>query len=46
VNHETYGYGVVVSVQGQADDPAAEIDSGGDYGVKHLVLGYAPIEKP
>ena len=25
--------------------PEAKIDFGGDYGVKHLVLRYAPIEK-
>ena len=27
------------------DDPEAKIDFGGEYGVKHLVLRYAPIEK-
>jgi len=45
VTHDTYGLGTVVSMQGSADDPEAKIDFGGDYGIKHLVLRYAPIEK-
>jgi len=45
VTHDTYGLGTVVSMQGSADDPEAKIDFGGEYGVKHLVLRYAPIEK-
>jgi DNA helicase II / ATP-dependent DNA helicase PcrA len=45
VTHDTYGLGTVVSMQGSVDDPEAKIDFGGDYGVKHLVLRYAPIEK-
>ncbi len=45
VTHDTYGLGTVVSMQGSTDDPEAKIDFGGDYGVKHLVLRYAPIEK-
>ena len=45
VVHDAYGLGTVVSVQGSGDDPEAKIDFGGDYGVKHLVLRYAPIEK-
>jgi DNA helicase-2/ATP-dependent DNA helicase PcrA len=45
VTHDTYGLGTVVSLQGSADDPEAKIDFGGDYGIKHLVLRYAPIEK-
>jgi TolB-like protein len=40
-----YGLGTVVSVQGSGDDPEAKIDFGGEYGIKHLVLRYAPIEK-
>jgi len=35
----------VLSVEGRSDDPEAKIDFGGDYGIKHLVLRYAPIEK-
>jgi DNA helicase II / ATP-dependent DNA helicase PcrA len=45
VTHDTYGLGTVVSVQGSADDPEAKIDFGGEHGLKHLVLRYAPIEK-
>jgi len=45
VNHDKYGLGTVLSVEGRGDDPEAKIDFGGDYGIKHLVLRYAPIEK-
>jgi DNA helicase-2/ATP-dependent DNA helicase PcrA len=45
VNHDSYGLGRVLSVEGRGDDPEAKIDFGGDYGIKHLVLRYAPIEK-
>jgi DNA helicase II / ATP-dependent DNA helicase PcrA len=45
VNHDAYGLGTVLSIEGRGDDPEAKIDFGGDYGIKHLVLRYAPIEK-
>ena len=45
VTHDAYGLGTVLSVEGSGDDPEAKIDFGADYGVKHLVLRYAPIEK-
>jgi DNA helicase II / ATP-dependent DNA helicase PcrA len=45
VNHDSYGLGRVLSVEGRGDDPEAKIDFGGDYGIKHLLLRYAPIEK-
>jgi DNA helicase II / ATP-dependent DNA helicase PcrA len=45
VNHDAYGLGTVLSVEGRGDDPEAKIDFGGDYGIKHLVLRYAPLEK-
>ena len=45
VTHDAYGLGTVLSMQGSSDDPEAKIDFGGEYGVKHLVLRYAPIEK-
>jgi DNA helicase II / ATP-dependent DNA helicase PcrA len=45
VTHDAYGLGTVLSLQGSSDDPEAKIDFGGEYGVKHLVLRYAPIEK-
>ena len=45
VNHDSYGVGRVISVEGRGDDPEAQVDFGEDYGVKHLLLRYAPIEK-
>jgi DNA helicase II / ATP-dependent DNA helicase PcrA len=45
VTHDAYGLGTVLSVEGRGDDPEAKIDFGGDYGIKHLVLRYAPLEK-
>jgi DNA helicase II / ATP-dependent DNA helicase PcrA len=45
VTHDAYGLGSVVSVQGSGDDPEAKIDFGGEHGIKHLVLRYAPLEK-
>jgi DNA helicase II / ATP-dependent DNA helicase PcrA len=45
VTHDAYGLGRVLSVEGRGDDPEAKIDFGGDHGIKHLVLRYAPIEK-
>ncbi len=45
VTHDSYGLGTVLSVERRGDDPEAKIDFGGEYGVKHLVLRYAPIEK-
>src|SRR6202012_1157835 len=45
VNHDKFGLGTVVSADGSGDSAEAKIDFGGQYGVKHLVLRYAPIEK-
>jgi DNA helicase II / ATP-dependent DNA helicase PcrA len=45
VTHDKFGLGTVVSADGHGDDAEAKIDFGGQYGVKHLVLRYAPIEK-
>jgi DNA helicase II / ATP-dependent DNA helicase PcrA len=45
VNHDKFGLGTVVSTDGYGDQAEAKIDFGGDYGVKHLVLRYAPLEK-
>jgi DNA helicase II / ATP-dependent DNA helicase PcrA len=45
VNHDKFGLGTVVSTDGFGDSAEAKIDFGGSYGVKHLVLRYAPIEK-
>jgi DNA helicase-2/ATP-dependent DNA helicase PcrA len=45
VTHDKFGLGTVVSVDGAGDRAEAKIDFGADYGVKHLVLRYAPLEK-
>ncbi|HXO23377.1 MAG TPA: DNA helicase PcrA, partial [Streptosporangiaceae bacterium] len=45
VTHDKFGLGTVVSTDGSGDQAEAKIDFGADYGVKHLVLRYAPLEK-
>ena len=45
VTHDKFGLGTVVSTDGYGDQAEAKIDFGADYGVKHLVLRYAPLEK-
>src|SRR6201996_5079679 len=45
VTHHKFGLGAVVSVDGVGDRAEAKIDFGTEYGLKHLVLRYAPIEK-
>ena len=45
VTHDKFGLGTVVSADGYGNDAEAKIDFGGEYGVKHLVLRYAPLEK-
>ncbi len=45
VNHDKFGLGTVVSADGRGDSAEAKIDFGGSYGVKHMVLRYAPLEK-
>jgi DNA helicase-2/ATP-dependent DNA helicase PcrA len=45
VTHDKFGLGTVVSTDGHGDQAEAKIDFGTDYGVKHLVLRYAPLEK-
>ena len=44
-DHDKFGLGTVVSADGYGDQAEAKIDFGGEYGVKHLVLRYAPLEK-
>ncbi len=44
VSHDTFGLGSVVSTAGAGDKSEATIDFG-DYGVKRLLLRYAPVEK-
>jgi DNA helicase-2/ATP-dependent DNA helicase PcrA len=45
VNHDKYGLGTVVSMDGYGSDAEAKVDFGDGYGVKHLLLAYAPLEK-
>jgi DNA helicase-2/ATP-dependent DNA helicase PcrA len=45
VTHDKFGLGTVVSTDGHGDQGEAKIDFGGDVGIKHLVLRYAPLEK-
>ncbi|MBA9001200.1 DNA helicase PcrA [Thermomonospora cellulosilytica] len=45
VTHDTFGLGTVISVDGAGEKSAASIDFGGEYGVKRLILRYAPLEK-
>ncbi len=45
VTHDKFGLGTVMTVEGVNDRAEAKIDFGGEYGVKHLVLRYAPLEK-
>jgi DNA helicase II / ATP-dependent DNA helicase PcrA len=45
VTHDKFGLGTVVSTDGYGDQAEAKIDFGEGYGVKHLVLRYAPLEK-
>jgi DNA helicase II / ATP-dependent DNA helicase PcrA len=44
VQHDTFGLGTVVSVEGMAENSVASIDFGTE-GVKRLLLRYAPVEK-
>ena len=45
VTHDKFGLGTVMMVEGIDDRAEAKIDFGGEYGIKHLVLRYAPLEK-
>ena len=44
VNHDSFGLGTVVALEGAGDRAVASIDFGSD-GVKRLLLRYAPVEK-
>ncbi len=44
VQHDSFGLGTVISVEGAADKAVASIDFGSE-GVKRLLLRYAPVEK-
>ena len=44
VQHDSFGLGTVVAVEGAGDKAVASIDFGSE-GVKRLLLRYAPVEK-
>ncbi|HET7350873.1 MAG TPA: DNA helicase PcrA [Marmoricola sp.] len=44
VQHDTFGLGTVVALEGAGDNAVASIDFGTE-GVKRLLLRYAPVEK-
>ncbi len=45
VTHDSYGLGTVVRTLGEGDKTQAQVDFGGELGVKRFVLRYAPLEK-
>ncbi|WP_392544657.1 DNA helicase PcrA [Oryzobacter telluris] len=45
VTHDSYGMGTVVRTLGEGDKTQAEVDFGGELGVKRFVLRFAPLEK-
>jgi DNA helicase-2/ATP-dependent DNA helicase PcrA len=45
VTHDSFGLGTVLRTMGEGDKVQAEVDFGGDTGVKRLLLRYAPLEK-
>ena len=45
VLHDSFGMGTVTATRGAGDGLQAEVDFGGDAGVKWLLLRYAPLEK-
>ncbi len=45
VNHDSFGLGSVVRVEGVGPKSMATVDFGGDTGVKRFLLGIAPLEK-
>jgi DNA helicase-2/ATP-dependent DNA helicase PcrA len=44
VQHDSFGLGTVITVEGVAENAVASIDFGSE-GVKRLLLRYAPVEK-
>ncbi len=44
VQHDSFGLGTVIAVEGAGDNAVASIDFGSE-GVKRLLLRYAPVEK-
>ncbi|MEO9140502.1 MAG: DNA helicase PcrA [Jatrophihabitans sp.] len=45
VTHDAFGMGSVIATRGSGEGSQAQIDFGGDVGVKWLMLRYAPVQK-
>jgi len=45
VTHDVYGLGTVVSTFGSGSESEAAIDFGTKFGLKHLLLAYAPLHR-
>ena len=45
VTHDAWGMGTVVATRGAGEGAQAQIDFGGDTGLKWLMLRYAPVQK-
>ncbi|WP_353951008.1 DNA helicase PcrA [Knoellia sp. S7-12] len=45
VTHDSFGMGSVVRTMGEGDKTQAEVDFGGETGVKRFLLRFAPLEK-
>ncbi len=45
VTHDAFGLGTVVRVTGEGEKTQAEVDFGGESGVRRFLLRYAPLEK-
>ncbi|HYN30480.1 MAG TPA: DNA helicase PcrA [Dermatophilaceae bacterium] len=45
VTHDAFGLGTVVDTRGDGDKTQAQVDFGGDTGVKWFLLRFAPLEK-
>ena len=45
VTHDSWGMGRVVATRGAGEGAQAQIDFGGDVGLKWLMLRYAPVQK-
>ena len=45
VTHDSFGLGTVIDTRGDGDKAQAQVDFGGETGVKWLLLRFAPLEK-
>lgn len=45
VKHATFGVGTIIAILRYNPEAEVKVDFGEEYGVKHLVLRYAPLEK-